>query len=317
MFRRVANIWQPERFQGASKRRSYFEGYYVKVVDVAQDLAFALIPGVSYDAAGAGHAFVQLLDGVEHTAAYHRFESSEFAYAKTGFGLSLAGNRFSDHGVRVEVPGASMELRFRENTPFPDRWYAPGAMGPFAFAPGMQCKHGVVSMHHAVSGRVRIGDRELLLSPHAAGYIEKDWGSSFPRSWLWLQTNHFVGDGVPSCLLVSSGVVPWITGAFEGFIAGLYHGGDWWPFTTYGGAELRVEHDRERVVLDFARGRQRLRVVAHHGPGTELVSPVPTEGMGGKVTESLRARGDLELRVDGRVELARELDWMGLEVAGG
>ena len=312
MLRSLTNVFYPARFQGARKRRAYFEGYYVKVVDAASELAVAFIPGVSYDAAGEGHAFVQVLDGVAGTAAYHRFEPSALDYAATDFSLDVGPHRFSSRGMQVDLPGARATLSFRQNTPWPSRWYSPGAMGPFTFVPGMECRHGVVSLHHGVSGTLD----GRTLSPGAVGYIEKDWGRSFPRNWVWLQSSHLDGETEPCCLMVSAGRVPFAGASFTGFIAALLWRGRFLPFTTYNGASLKLELRDEAAHLRFSRKGLTLKLVAHHAPGIDLVAPDQGGGMVGRVNESLRAHADVTLTEGGREVLSTTARWMGFEVGG-
>ena len=190
-------------------------------------------------------------------------------------------------------------------------------MGPFSFVPGMECRHGVVSLHHKVRGSLRKnGLPEIQLSQNTVGYIEKDWGKSFPRGWVWLQTNHLNGETEPCCLMVSAGRVPWVTGAFRGFIAALYYRGEFLPFTTYNGAkfELTLTDDCARMV--FWRKQKKLAITAYHAPGVELISPTPEEGMMGRVNESMLATADVRLSKNGKTVLDTKASWLGFEIGG-
>ena len=60
----------PEIFQGPGQSSNYFEGWYFKVVNASQNRAFAFIPGIALDKNGQGHAFIQVLDGIQETACY-------------------------------------------------------------------------------------------------------------------------------------------------------------------------------------------------------------------------------------------------------
>ena len=64
---------------------------------------------------------------------------------------------------------------------YPYSWFNPGIMGWYSFVPFMECKHGVVSMFHSLKGGLQIGDRYVDFND-GTGYIEKDWGRSFPES---------------------------------------------------------------------------------------------------------------------------------------
>ena len=63
-------------------------------------------------------------------------------------------------------------------------------MGWYSFVPFMECKHGIVSVNHDLSGILNVND-EVLISDGGKGYIEKDWGTSFPEAWIWMQSNNF------------------------------------------------------------------------------------------------------------------------------
>lgn len=41
-----------------------------------------------------------------------------------------------------------------------------------------------------VEGTVKVNDQEIDFTG-GRGYIEKDWGSSFPKRYIWIQSNHF------------------------------------------------------------------------------------------------------------------------------
>ncbi len=320
MLRSLTNVIFPTRFQGLGQTRRYFEGYYFKIVDPPNQLALALIPGVSFDAQGCGHAFIQVLDGVAGKATYHRYSILDFAapqrsvsaLAKTGFTLSIDGHCFSEFGLRVKLADADVEVSFRQNQAWPWRWWSPGAMGPFTFIPRMECRHGVVSLHHQVIGTIN----GCELSGEAVGYIEKDWGRSFPRQWVWLQTNHLVSETEPCCLMVSAGRVPLLGTSFTGFIAALWWRGRFLPFTTYNGARIDIELAEDSVQLDFRRRLLRLKVVAHHAPGVELMAPAHDDGMVGRVNESLLAWAEVELWEGKQALLQTRAEWVGFEVGG-
>lgn len=63
-------------------------------------------------------------------------------------------------------------------------------MGWYSYVPLMECKHGIVSVNHYLKGKIRINGNSIDLS-EGKGYIEKDWGTSFPEVWIWIQSNNF------------------------------------------------------------------------------------------------------------------------------
>ena len=52
MFNRIRAFFNPEQFQGWGKKRSYFEGWYYKIINASETKAFAVIPGLAIDDGG-------------------------------------------------------------------------------------------------------------------------------------------------------------------------------------------------------------------------------------------------------------------------
>ena len=94
LLRRRATL-DPPRFQGWGRTRHYFEGWYFKVVVPEHNLAYAFIPGISYDRAGQGHAFLQVLNGVAATSEYHAYRTEQFQPAPDRFYLQLGPHTFA------------------------------------------------------------------------------------------------------------------------------------------------------------------------------------------------------------------------------
>ena len=309
-------LWHPERYHGWGKQRNYFEGWYIKLVSPREDCALALIPGISMGADGQQHAFVQLLDGKECSSAYHRFPAAEFEPDAHRFKLKLGANTFGSEGLSVQLPELQGTLAFENSTPWPASLGAPGVMGWYSFVPFMECYHGVVSLHHRLSGRLRFKEREVDFTG-GIGYIEKDWGQSFPSSWIWMQSNHFTG-AEKACLMVSVARIPWLGSHFVGFLAGFQLGGMLHRFTTYNGSSVKVnlrEAQRE-VRLHINRGEWQLEITARQRGGSgALVSPI-AGAMAGKVNESLQSVCLVRLIRGREVLYDGEGRHAGLEIAG-
>jgi tocopherol cyclase len=293
-FDRIRRVWRPDVFQGAGKRRNYFEGWYYKLVDRAEENVWAIIPGIAYGAtADRSHAFIQFINGRTAETSYHSFPLSAFRAASDRLDLRLGDNRFTRDGLELNLPGiATGALEFSGTTPWPVRRLRPGAMGWYAFVPFMECYHGVVSLNHKLSGELVLGAKPVDFSG-GLGYTEKDWGRSFPSAWIWLQTNHFA---TPStCLMVSVARIPWIGQHFTGLLGCLWTDGRLHVFATYNGA--RVESlltNEDEVTLVIADRRHRLEVKARRSKSGVLRSPV-RGAMDGRTVESIDASVDVAL----------------------
>lgn len=188
-------------------------------------------------------------------------------------------------------------------------------MGPFSFVPFMECYHGIVSMDHQLSGVLTHKGKEINFNG-GRGYLEKDWGSSFPSAYFWMQTNHFSSPG--TSLKASVAKIPWLGSSFVGFIAGFWHEGKLYRFTTYNQTKLKHSHaNKDKVELGMENPSYSLNITAHRDNATELASPIKGH-MDGKIEESMTATIDVVVTDKKKGEILFEDTGRnaGLEVAG-
>lgn len=313
---RLTKLWHPSYFQDGAKRDGYFEGWYFKAVDAAANEAIAIIPGVAIDRGGVRRAFVQIMrdDGRTH---WFDLPGDSFTSARGRFDVSVAGCRFTDRAVELDLDNGVSTVRGRLSlgapAPWPVRALSPGIMGPFRFVPFMECYHGVLSMDHTVDGTLEVDGHRLSFNG-GRGYTEKDWGRSFPSAWVWVQSNDFGRTGVS--LTASIARIPWLGSSFVGSIVGLLVDGRLYRFATYTGARLvSLSHPVGGVDFVVEDGRHRLRVSACGAVPGMLRSPVLGE-MIGTVEESLHAVVQVRLteRGTGREVFAGEGRAGGIEL---
>jgi hypothetical protein len=179
----------------------------------------------------------------------------------------------------------------------------------------MECYHGVLSLNHTLAGHLKVNGSRLDFGG-GRGYIEKDWGQSFPSGWIWMQTNHF---GMPGISLTASiAMIPWIGYTFPGFIVGLLVNGTLYRFATYTGAVTRrLEVLGEVVDWTIEDALYRLRLVGHRATSGRLRGPSKVD-MGRPGPETMNASVDVTLTAqrDG-TELFRGTGrYAGMEIAG-
>lgn len=322
MLHRMRTLWKPEVYQGRKGKTPHFEGWYFKCVSETAGEAVAVIPGISLTGdPSTSHAFIQVLDGRRLTSAYHRFAFSEFEPAPGRFDLKVGRSRFSLDGIELDASGPEGEvrgsLRFHGLRPWPVRLFSPGAMGWYAFAPSMECYHGVLSFRHELAGGLQVNGREVDFSG-GRGYIEKDWGTSMPRAWVWMQTNSFGGQD--ASLSLSLATIPWRKHWFSGLLIGFRLAEKLFRFTTYTGAKLRdLAVTPEAVTVAVEDRKHILQVAARRAAGAVLASPVQG-AMEGRLSETLSAVVEVALRRrDGRSSLPLFQgtgSYAGLEVVG-
>lgn len=316
-----SRILHPEWYHGRHKKPPFFEGWYYKLVDAAEQHRYAVIPGIFLsDDPHQQHAFVQILDGMAGRVTYHRYPADAFWAARDAFDIRVGSNRFTADFIELDLSSGEQTLsgrvEFEGVVPWPVTLSSPGIMGWYGWLPFMECYHGVLGFDHALRGQFRV-DGQSIDWTGGRGYIEKDWGSSFPSAWVWMQSNHFSAPG--SSLTASVAIIPWLGGSFRGMIAGFWHDRQLVRFATYTGA--RIEHleiEDNHVLWVIADRLHRLEIDAAHPGGGTLAGPSKVD-MGVRVAETLQ--GTIHVSLYQRKNSSRPLfqdtgRCAGLEIVG-
>lgn len=271
----IKKVWNPSWFQGNREKDKYFEGWYFKQVSADGEHSLAFIPGISL-AAGDDHAFVQAIDGKTGKTWYFRYPLEDFSYSRKGFSVQVGPNRFSAGGMELALADGNASfggrLDFSGQVRFRAGLRKPGIMGWYRYVPFMECYHGVVSLDHTVQGSLLVNGREVPFSG-GPGYIEKDWGRSMPRAWIWMQTNRFETPGTSFMLSVAD--IPWIGKSFTGFLGFLLYKGQRYDLATYTGARiLSVEDSPGELSVRIGMGRRLLQVTGRKNRTGPLKAPL-------------------------------------------
>ncbi len=226
-------------YQGKNKNKNYFEGWYFKNVSGIENHIYAFIPGVAMQENGDKHAFIQMIDGLTASTHYFSFPYESFSFNPQRFQVSIDKSTFSDQGIKLDIDQSGEkikgELYYTDQHLFKGNVVSPGIMGWYSYVPFMQCYHGLVSMHHQIEGSIHINGGNYSFD-NGSGYIEKDWGRSFPKAWLWTQSNNFSTPKTSFMLSVAD--VPWLGSSFTGFLGIFLHRGELIRFATYNGSKI-------------------------------------------------------------------------------
>jgi len=291
---------KPEIFQGSLNKKKYFEGWYHKIVDFNAEHIYAFIPAIALNKKeNTSHAFIQFLDGVRAKAEYFKYPLEAFKnLSDEKLEVRIGENYFSGDRIHIDIDkdGRKIEgdLEYFDTVPWPKKFLQPGVMGWFSYVPFMECYHGIVSMNHEIRGSLKI-DGILVNFDNGKGYIEKDWGKSFPSSWIWIQSNHFSNPKLSFMLSVAR--VPFLKMKFTGFLSALWHEGNFYKFATYTRAKLRsLEINPDNIQIFIEDKKYTLKVeVSTKGIGVSVLK-APTSGeMLGKCPESINSNIKLKL----------------------
>jgi len=250
-------------------RKKGFEGWYFKHQTGSKMLAF--IPGIAESG-----AFVQMISdkGSKH------FSVSSLS---VGNGVIEADKcRFSRRGCVIDLPGVDGSIDYGKLTPLQS-----DIMGLFRYFP-MECRHGVISMSHTLSGCITV-DGDIYDFGGGKGYIEKDSGTSFPRSYQWLQCNDFDAD---CSVMLSIAEIPFCGLSFTGCICAIVYEGREYRLATYKGVRINAASAEH---ISLSQGRLLLDLdIRPHNAGHILHSPV-NGIMSGRIRECSSA--DMRIRL--------------------
>ncbi len=236
---------------------------------------YAFIPGISLSR--DSHSFIQVLNGKTGESRYLRYPLSSFCADPGRFDIRVGESLFSLEGVEINIEKDDLSihgsLAYRDLTPFPRSFYRPGIMGPYSYVPFMECRHGVVSVNHALAGEINFNGKTINFSG-GKGYIEKDWGSSFPETWIWLQSNHFENQEVSFMLSIAK--IPWMGRWFMGFLGFFHNDGHTSVFATYNRSRVKslTRNDKGKFSAVIESPGALYYIGAAQIAGSDLKAPV-------------------------------------------
>lgn len=267
---------------------NYFYGWYFRFQ--GKYGTAAVIPAVHLSAEKRCCS-VQVITPLE--SLYREFPISELKInTKKGI-MQIGENLFSQKGIRLNLEEEKQTavrgcLRFGTYTkPRYD------IMGPFAYIPGMECRHAVYSMWHRVDGTLTLKDKKIVFE-NGSGYTEGDSGTSFPDQYIWTQS-FFPGGS----LMLAAATVPVAGMRFTGTIGIVLLDNREYRFATYLGASVKKTGERELLIR---QGAWRLWVRFSDSDGRTLKAPV-RGNMSRKIRESVACETEYILTCKERVLL--------------
>ena len=302
---------QPQNFHRQLFYRSYFEGWYYKQVTKDMKNTISFIPGVSFSKYGC-KSFVQCihLDANNEIKTYNiDYKITDFKYCDNPFNVWVSNSSFDMTGISININSrqlrANGKINFKDITSIRATLLNPNIMGFFSYIPFMQCNHGVLSMNHSLIGEININGNKIIFTG-GKGYIEKDWGRSFPKKYVWIQSNHFSNPTLS--LFCSIAHIPFGVTEFTGFICNLTFGNKEYRFATYNNSRLVINKTNkkqmcEEVYIVMTNSKYTLQIKAKLDKSSKLIAPNMgamnkniKEGLGGCVSIRLsNSKGNIIL----------------------
>lgn len=296
--KRLYLIKNPDLFQGEkylTKNKDYFEGWYFKNTNKENGISF--IPGINIDK-NEPKAFVQVI--TKDMSHFVNYNIKDFNFNNAPFSIKIGNNVFSKEGIHIDIKTQNLningDIKYSNNKSINTDFMNPNIMGPFSYIPFMECNHAILSMQNNTNGSIKINDYEMKFD-NDMGYIEKDWGISFPKTYIWCQGNNFKKSNASFMLSIAD--VPFKMFKFRGIICVLVINDKEYKFTTYNNARL-VEYgvNEDSLNITLKKGDLQINLKSSFDKGQKLSAPVRGkmekdifESISSKVTVTLK-KGD-------------------------
>lgn len=313
-------IKNQELFQGSEKKDDYFEGWYFKHTDQSLKYVVSFIVGISKTKSDS-HAFIQVIDNIKNKSCYVRYDIDDFTYNKNPFYVKIKENYFSLNKIYVNIKSdikIEADISYSNLTPISKNIYSPNIMGPFAYLTFMECNHAVISLKHKLSGYIKIYNKKITFDD-GLGYIEKDYGSSFPEKYFWLQSNSLENKKDASIFL-SIAKVPIKKKTITGIISILQIGDKQYRFATYNLTKIkRFIHKKigknEYYFITLKKQNYELEIILEQRNKTKLTAP-KNGLMKNTVYESLNSIAKVKLVHDNKDILYETFSPCSCEIYG-
>lgn len=278
-----------------------FEGWYIRFTDLSHVRNIAVIMAHTTDTHDP-HAFIQIFDGQARTNTYIRFAADQFSFQNNT--VHIGANWLSETAIHIATDVLQLAATLTAQT-FNQ---AKSAMGFLERFP-LETFQEVVIMRADYEGTLTLNG--VTQSVSGRTYMEKTYGHKFPKTWFWLQANHFRDKDLSFSM--SGGHVPTVKIRPFGFFALLYTGKKNYRFATYNLARMARVETADTVQFIIRKWRLKCHVTVKKTPPTTLVGPADNGQMNLEVYETLDARVTVTLTHKGSVIFTDESPYAGFE----
>jgi tocopherol cyclase len=290
----LKTIIDPNLYHGKRKKKIFFEGWYFKLVSKDMKHSIAIIPGIFMGSSTEeSHSFIQFLNGDNLDYNYIKYNSNLFNSTPNNLRITIENSIFSLSGMNINLDEPSLSvsgnIKFNNIFKWPDTLLNPGSMGFYNYLTFMQCYSQVCAMNMDLVGTLSINGKTLDFTG-GKGYIEKNWGKSFPFSWNWIQCSSF--KSVDASLSCSVGHIPFLGSSFRGFLIGVGFNKEFYKFTTMNKSKLIIKQNLSDITLNVCNSNYALEIrtvtnknmyMLLNGPRDNEMIPLVQETLSGTV----------------------------------
>lgn len=203
----MLGIIYPAGLRGEFGKNRYFEGWFQKVFSKQHNASFIVIYGYATDNAPEKFGFIQVYIPNDGPHILY-FRKDEISCDNANHSIRMGENLLTTESLRISTDDISLNLNMKNNLPIPT---FKNSMGYAYYVPTLPCYHSVMNESHYVTGEIQSASQHFQLE-HDLGYMEKNWGTSFPKRYCWLQAVNPLDP--QTSLLFSQAKIEWIGKTF-------------------------------------------------------------------------------------------------------
>jgi hypothetical protein len=175
-------------FRKKDSSQPYFEGYYFKFINNQKEIVI-LIAGISISATEK-FSFIQIASNYDKEVSLHKFPLKDLESSENSFFFKIGNNAFGPDKITINIHEITAEIHLKNSIQWSRSILNPNIMGILSYVPKVECKHDVITINTEVSGYINLVKHNINFD-NGDGYIEKNWGYSFPKKYMWLHANQF------------------------------------------------------------------------------------------------------------------------------
>lgn len=196
-------IFKPTTLRGNLEHKTFFEGWFQKIYSKEYNSSFVIIYGYATRNTEDKFGFIQILFPNKTTEIIY-FNRNEFSCDPDSHIVRMGENLLTTEIIQINTKDLIIHLKLMNN--HVSKTFK-NSMGYNYFLPNLPCYHAVLNTGHLVSGEIKQKNERFIIK-NELGYLEKNWGTSFPETYYWL---HAVDPNDPQVsILFSRAEIDWI-----------------------------------------------------------------------------------------------------------
>jgi len=297
-------IFQGEKYLKTNKE--YFEGWYFKNIG-NKNISF--IPGININE-NEKKSFIQIITNKK--SYFIDYGIDDFKFNHNPFYIKIGNSLFSKERIYIDINDKKQKLKINGDITYSNNInIKTNIMGPFVYIPFMECNHGVICMKNKANGLIKINNKRIKFN-NGIGYIEKDWGTSFPKNYIWCQGNNFKNKDASFMLAIAN--IPFKFFNFKGVICSLIINGKEYRFATYNNTKI-IKYDikNNSINISLKKGKYILNIKSKQLNGHKLSAPIKGK-MSKDILESITSVVNVTLKENNNVIFSDTSTNCGLEI---